>query len=144
MYVERYITPEDLATSKEISNLLRSHGVLERRRCRLIHFIDCGGGGGGSDGDSDDDNDGDSDSDSGSERMLERPWYQLTQDQSDRIIIYEIKNDYNGKPRDSRSSNHALIRVIVDIRSSLTEADIVDESTYASKSLPKSEVDDSN
>ncbi len=127
-YIERQTRPEGSDFWKEISNLLRSHGALGRRRCRLINFCDI-------------------QAISKKQRQASEYWYALSQDQSDRIVEsykWKLEDRYIGESRDGRRprlSNHAFAQVIAYIRSSLTKADVVDNSTYVLQSSFKSEID---
>ncbi len=114
-YIERLAISRGSDSCKEISNSLRSHGAFERRRYRLIDTSELKFG----------------------------PWYQLSQNQSDRIVeSYKGKfgSRYFGDSLGGRRY-HGLAPIIADIVSSLTEADRVDRSTYVLRSSFKSEVD---
>jgi hypothetical protein len=124
-YMERHMTSEGSDPLKETGNLLRSHGALQRRRCRLIGFIDY------------------VENESSEVQLVWSPCYRLSQEQSNRIFeSYEWKfeSHYRFEPQETRPSTDALTRVATEIRPSLTEADIVDNSTYVLRSSFKSEV----
>ncbi|KAF7510815.1 hypothetical protein GJ744_005915 [Endocarpon pusillum] len=121
-YVERHMTYEGSDDLKEIRNLLRSHGALKRRRCRLFQFIE-----------------------SGSTKWPSEmsTWYRLSQGQSDRIVElckWESAGDYLRRQGEVDTDSDAVESVAAEIRSSLIEADIVNDSTYVLRSSFKSEV----
>jgi hypothetical protein len=108
-YIENCRIYRGLHCRKEISDLLRSRGALQRHRFRLIQLR--------------------------RERPNNMPaintWYQLSRDQSDRLFdAYDGRFLFDFDDDVSDDTQEALRHVIKEFETSLKEDDIVDTSTF--------------
>jgi NACHT domain len=109
--VERYSTQRGFHHLNELGNFLRSHGAIQRQRCRLIQFT----------------------RDIPMQTLLWKQWpmYQLSQDQSDRLIEAADLTDFDEfKLKVSKAEEESLTQVISEIELGLTKADRVHGKTY--------------